>query len=271
MVVGFFSCCFSPSLLVAVSLWALADQGAWWHYGIFDWRRLSPGNSCCFPAAWSQDMQRNLGKSMQPKSNSSYNMAHVAKGLVGHFPIVWLGTHRARERLPLLPDKLWDNCQISFSLLFPLVFPLSSPAGDLPSRIGQGGPPCSCSSPHAFPHRQTTHQLRKPGYTSLPIRSPHLQQTPPCFPSVLTTLSNCCGKAEADLQHLLLLGLVGKQRDRGREEAQSPSTPASNGLRLQRAYRFQDTKYFTVYCMRSYKRLLHLQTSPFPPVGQQTL
>lgn len=100
--------------------------------------------------------------------------------------------------------------------------------------------------------------------------SPHLQQTPPCFPSVLTTLSNCCGKAGADLQRILL-GPVSKQRHSLTEEAQSPSAYVTNCLYLQGVYRFQDTKYSTVYCMGCYKRLLSHQTIPFPLIQQWTL
>lgn len=114
------------------------------------------------------------------------------------------------------------NSEKTVKFLFPNFFRLCSSRRALPetcppeSAVGRvGWTSLFLQLSSRPPQCGTTRWLCKRGYTSLPpslpIPSPHLQQTPPCFPSVLTTLSNCCGKAEADLQHLLLR-LEGKQR-----------------------------------------------------------
>lgn len=56
------------------------------------------------------------------------------------------------------------------------------------------GPLCPCSCPDTSSRHGTTHQLHNPGYSSLPIPSPHLQQIPPCFPSVLTSYQTAAAK-----------------------------------------------------------------------------
>lgn len=211
---------------------------------------------CCLASGHVEKPRPNHTTQWQQGSK-----ALVVKGLAGCFLFVQLGTHRVRRGCLCLTY----NYQISVPPSPTCVSPTST-ARDLPPKSARGNLPVPVPAAllMPFPTMVPTHQLHKPGYISLPIPFPHLQQIPPCcFPSVLTTLSNCHGKAEADLQHLLLR-LVGKQKHSSREEAQSPSTPVSNCLCLQRGYRFEDTKYSTVYCVKNYKRLLSHQMSPFP-------
>lgn len=119
--------------------------------------------------------------------------------------------------------------------------------------------PCSC--PDTSPHHGTTHLLHKPGNASLPIPSPHLQRTTPCFPSVLTTYLIAVAKWR-QISNISSSGMWITETAAGIRH--NLLSPLNSCCYLQKAYRLLDTKYSTVHLTKSYKRLFKLPNVLFP-------
>lgn len=127
---GYFSlavCFLLPTLLVTIPVVVAVSQGAWWHYGIFGWRRLFPDNS----ASPQPDLRAHRETWAEPcNPTESSHKAGVVKRQTQHLPLRgWGHTGLLRSCLCL---SCLINSEITVKFLFPSFLHLCSLQSGLP-------------------------------------------------------------------------------------------------------------------------------------------